>query len=240
MFHPIYTEYNNQVGISEKDPLNLSMGCMRIYPHDNDTGGFFICLMRRNSDHTEIIYDEYFEHDPWVETNVRQKSMRQERLMFEEMFKAKSLLSQKYITEGEELKSQTPQTPQTPEQPVKNKNVEKEGVARWKRYIELDEKFEYYSVSVRHPEIYFDIMATYKIPFPPDTDSLGNDLLWMQTAKYIHLVNEGVKNYLQLQKRHKLRIVHYGLKAFKINRSPVSTAKVYIYIYIFKMCIKYT
>ena len=50
MFSKVYTEGNNKGGVND-DPLGLKR-CMRFYPHHDNQGGFFICVMERIRERT--------------------------------------------------------------------------------------------------------------------------------------------------------------------------------------------
>ena len=57
-----------------KDPLNLSR-CMRFYPHDDNQGGFFVCVFEKHADiKTGAISDSGMQMDAWSNPKVRQKS----------------------------------------------------------------------------------------------------------------------------------------------------------------------
>jgi hypothetical protein len=77
MFQETYTLFNNEVDRTEDDlkydPLNLKR-CMRIYPHDDNQGGFFVAVFTKVMDDKEgLVYDELYEMDAWEDPNVRQK-----------------------------------------------------------------------------------------------------------------------------------------------------------------------
>ena len=58
MFHEDYTYYNNQKGQTVmKDPLNLKR-CMRLYPHDDNQGGFFLAVFRKKSEIPRGIFND--------------------------------------------------------------------------------------------------------------------------------------------------------------------------------------
>lgn len=59
MFTSTYTEFNNDGRTRDlhQDPLGLKH-CMRFYPHDDNQGGFFVCVMEKILDEDEgIIHD---------------------------------------------------------------------------------------------------------------------------------------------------------------------------------------
>lgn len=79
MFTNPYTNFNNdedrEPGSEHFDPLGLKH-CMRFYPHDDNQGGFFVCVMEKILDDEDgIIYDDDYSHDAWNNPNVRQKDI---------------------------------------------------------------------------------------------------------------------------------------------------------------------
>lgn len=76
MFTDAYTDYNNdEENLNKIDPLGLKH-CMRFYPHDDNSGGFFVCVIEKIFDEDEgIIYDDDYSQDAWNNPNVRQKDI---------------------------------------------------------------------------------------------------------------------------------------------------------------------
>ena len=78
MFSETYTYFNNEKERTEDmryDPLNLKR-CLRLMPHDADSGGFFVCVLTKTLDKDEgIIQDEVYSMDAWNNPNVRQKNI---------------------------------------------------------------------------------------------------------------------------------------------------------------------
>jgi len=97
MFTNTYTELNNEEGIKNNeslmsDPLNLRK-CMRFYPHDDNQGGFFVCVMEKIYDEDEgIIYDDDYKLDAWSNSNVRQKDIIEDLHEFVNDFEKSVLL----------------------------------------------------------------------------------------------------------------------------------------------------
>ena len=52
----------------EKDPLNLKR-CIRLYPHDDNQGGFFVALFVRLGDHDKKIDGDM--GDAWNNSKIR-------------------------------------------------------------------------------------------------------------------------------------------------------------------------
>jgi len=76
MFTDTYTDYNNdEDNVTKIDPLGLKH-CLRFYPHDDNQGGFFVCVIEKILDEEEgIIYDDDYSMDAWSNPNVRQKDI---------------------------------------------------------------------------------------------------------------------------------------------------------------------
>jgi hypothetical protein len=75
MFTSTYTDFNNDEDRGEDaphaDPLNLKH-CMRFYPHDDNQGGFFVCVMEKILDEDDgLIYDDDYKMDAWTNPKVR-------------------------------------------------------------------------------------------------------------------------------------------------------------------------
>jgi len=74
MFSETYTHINalEEDPTKHLDPLNLRR-CMRFYPHDQDTGGFFVAVFTKiRGDDEGLIHDELYAMDPWNDARVRQ------------------------------------------------------------------------------------------------------------------------------------------------------------------------
>lgn len=80
MFNHTYTDFNNDEDRfgnpkDHVDPLGLK-NCMRFYPHDDNQGGFFVCVMEKIYDEEDgLILDSDYKHDPWTNPMVRQKDI---------------------------------------------------------------------------------------------------------------------------------------------------------------------
>lgn len=72
MFHEVYTDLNSK-NKAQVDPLNLRR-CLRLYPHDDNQGGFFIALLERVDDDAQ----QSASDDPWLNTKIRQKPILDE------------------------------------------------------------------------------------------------------------------------------------------------------------------
>jgi multisite-specific tRNA:(cytosine-C5)-methyltransferase len=81
MFTDTYTSFNNDEDRSESkdsDPLGLK-NCMRFYPHDDNQGGFFVCVIEKIWDEDDgIIIDDGYTMDAWNNQNVRQKGIMED------------------------------------------------------------------------------------------------------------------------------------------------------------------
>lgn len=74
MFHETYTYFNNEDNRKAEDhadPLNLKK-CIRLYPHDDNQGGFFVAVFRKlaTSDDTHF-NDPTLTVNPWTNSKVR-------------------------------------------------------------------------------------------------------------------------------------------------------------------------
>jgi hypothetical protein len=76
MFHPVYTLQNNQqVANLMQDPLKLQRA-MRLYPHDDNQGGFFVAVFEKFADTPNgYTMDSNYEADPWLNPHVRQQNL---------------------------------------------------------------------------------------------------------------------------------------------------------------------
>ena len=71
MFHDVYTKANNETKTALKDPLNLKF-CLRLYPHDDNQGGFFVAVLKRvENDDSKLTGDDLA--DPWLNTKIREE-----------------------------------------------------------------------------------------------------------------------------------------------------------------------
>lgn len=68
MFHEVYTDQNHQQELPA-DPLHLSR-CIRLYPHDDNQGGFFVALFVRLADDPS---PSESNEDPWINEKLRLK-----------------------------------------------------------------------------------------------------------------------------------------------------------------------
>jgi hypothetical protein len=89
MFTDTYTMFNNEKDRPEElksDPLNLKR-CLRIFPHDDNQGGFFIAVFTKVHDENEgYIYDEMYQMNPWENERVKQKPILKDLQEFAEEF----------------------------------------------------------------------------------------------------------------------------------------------------------
>jgi hypothetical protein len=71
MFSEEYTFKNNKFA-SQLDPLNLKR-CLRLYPQDDNQGGFFVCVIEKTEDikNGGDIIDHSYSKDAWTDSNVR-------------------------------------------------------------------------------------------------------------------------------------------------------------------------
>lgn len=68
------------------DPLQLK-NCLRLYPHDDNQGGFFVAVFEKLvADDSGIIEDNGMTYDAWNNPNVRQKPILEELGEFSKWF----------------------------------------------------------------------------------------------------------------------------------------------------------
>ena len=74
MFSTPSTTINNDPDLTPEeihDPLNLKR-CLRIFPHDDNQGGFFVAVFEKILDTQEgLVNDEMYEMNAWDDPNVR-------------------------------------------------------------------------------------------------------------------------------------------------------------------------
>ncbi len=73
MFSDPYTTSNNEEKPENEkyDPLNLKR-CLRIFPHDQNHGGFFVAVFTKILDeHEGFIYDDMYQMNAWDNPKVR-------------------------------------------------------------------------------------------------------------------------------------------------------------------------
>ena len=92
MFHPVYTLQNNQqVANLMQDPLKLQRA-MRLYPHDDNQGGFFVAVFEKFADTPNgYIMDSNYEANPWLNPHVRQKNLLDQIEDFAKWFEEQQL-----------------------------------------------------------------------------------------------------------------------------------------------------
>ena len=71
MFHDVYTKANNETKGPLKDPLNLKF-CLRLYPHDDNQGGFFVAVLKRVENDDAKLSGEDLA-DPWLNTKIKEE-----------------------------------------------------------------------------------------------------------------------------------------------------------------------
>jgi len=85
MFHPIYTKHNLD-SETQLDPLNLSR-CMRVFPHDDNQGGFFVAVFTKlKDDDADVIEDKNYTMNAWADERVTQKEPMEELRTFVEEY----------------------------------------------------------------------------------------------------------------------------------------------------------
>ena len=76
MFTSPYTQINTTSDRPEDekyDPLNLRR-CLRILPHDDNQGGFFVAVFTKVLDeHEGFIHDDLYQMNAWDNPRVKQK-----------------------------------------------------------------------------------------------------------------------------------------------------------------------
>lgn len=74
MFTDPYTMFNNEIDRPDDlkhDPLNLRR-CLRILPHDQNQGGFFVAVFTKILDeHEGFVHDDMYQLNAWDDEKVR-------------------------------------------------------------------------------------------------------------------------------------------------------------------------
>ena len=222
MFTSTYTDFNNDEDRGKDaphaDPLNLKH-CMRFYPHDDNQGGFFVCVMEKILDEEEgLIYDDDYKMDAWTNPKVRQKDIIEDLHDFvtdferalkiqeeetgekadeEELNKMKALIDDAY----QKRKKEREESKGTLNEQILDQKAEEEA-----------KSFPYAKLLDFKPELWNMLTEFYGIDdskFPVDQLAFQQD-----THKNIYLLNTGLSELLSYRRKDKLRVVNIGLKIF--------------------------
>ena len=89
MFTDTYTSFNNEADRTEEmksDPLNLRR-CLRLFPHDNNQGGFFVAVFTKVHDQDDgFVHDEMYQMNAWNDSRVKQKPILEDLRDFAEEY----------------------------------------------------------------------------------------------------------------------------------------------------------
>ena len=89
MFTDPYTLFNNEPDRTEDmkhDPLNLKR-CLRVFPHDDNQGGFFVAVFTKIMDKEEgFIHDDLYQMNAWDDARIKQKPILQDLRDFAEEY----------------------------------------------------------------------------------------------------------------------------------------------------------
>lgn len=229
MFHAIYTDYNNRVSNESemKDPLNLAR-CLRLYPHDDNQGGFFVAVFEKLASTDKKLAEEDLA-DPWMNSKIREKPILDDLAEFsawyEELYKKHCEENNIPVEEREKLGMSD-----MVELAKLKEKTESEAMGipcgslseQKKQKSELQEQTEFpYSNLVKaKPETWFNILDFYGIDF-----SFPSDYLYRHSegkCKNIVLLNKGLHDLMSSKKKFKYSVVNLGLKVFSKNRESKS------------------
>jgi len=101
MFTTPYTDINWK-NIKD-DPMNLH-NCIRIYPHDQQSSGLFIAVMRKIKKENDTIYDDFYEYDATENPKVKQYSLKSDIRFMDKWMKDLYLSEEEKEKKGVEYK----------------------------------------------------------------------------------------------------------------------------------------
>lgn len=211
------------------DPLQLK-NCLRLYPHDDNQGGFFVAVFEKLvADDSGIIEDNGMTQDAWSNTNVRQKPILEELGEFSQWFE-------------EEYKKHCDEK-QIPDEKRQNLGlIDMVNAAKFKEKVENDamgipcgslskakaekqekqelEQFPYVNLIKVKPDLWFNILSFFGIDYTFPADYLYR--YQVASAKNIVLLNKGLHELMSAKKKFKLSVVNLGLKMFQKNKENKS------------------
>ena len=211
------------------DPLQLK-NCLRLYPHDDNQGGFFVAVFEKLvADDSGIIEDDGMTQDAWNNPNIRQKPILDELGEFSKWFE-------------EEYKRHCDEKGIPEEQRQKLGLIDQVNAAKFKEQVENDalgipcgslsqakaekqeqeelEKFPYVNLIKVKPDLWFNILSFFGIDYTFPADYLYR--YQVASAKNIVLLNKGLHELMSAKKKFKLSVVNLGLKMFQKNRENKS------------------
>lgn len=230
MFTDTYTSINNEEDRPEgmrHDPLNLKR-CMRIYPHDDNQGGFFVAVFTKLlDDHEGFIQDDLYELNAWDDPRVRQKPILQDLREFAQEYEAdlKKYEEEQGIPSDKSSQNQIMALIEQAEEEARRKK-EASGVQFGQMSAELaakkEEAFTFARLNDTRAEVWANIAAFYGI-----REDFPSDFLFYQknTKNNLVLISEGLANGLmKCTRKYKLNVVNLGVKMFSKNRDDKSSA----------------
>ena len=226
MFTDSYTDFNNDPDRggpdNHCDPLNLK-NCMRFYPHDDNQGGFFVCVMEKIWDEDDgIVQDTDYSMDAWSNQNVRQKDIIDDLDDFVKDFEA-SIREQEALTgekdDGEALAQMKAMIADEITEKEKQKSETKgslENQIDSKKREEEDSAFPFVKLIDTKVKLWHEIADFYGI----DTDKFPSDQLAFQqgTGRNIVLMGSGLNELMTYRRKNKLNVINMGLKLFARNK----------------------
>ncbi|TNV84770.1 hypothetical protein FGO68_gene17463 [Halteria grandinella] len=232
MFNSTYTHINNEPErVSDEDrydPLNLKR-CMRIFPHDDNQGGFFVAVFTKVLDeHEGFRYDEMYEGNAWDDPSIRQKPILQDLKEF-------ALEYEKDLSKYEEQKGIPKE--QSTQNEVLSLVLEAEEEARQRKKasgvnfgkmsaemeLQKEEQFTYAKLIDKRMDVWMNLQLFYGI-----NSSFPSEYLFYQkdTTNNLVFISDGMANGLmKCTRKYKLKVVNIGVKMFSKNRDDKSEAK---------------
>lgn len=222
MFTDTYTLHNNDPdrieGTPDADPLGLKH-CMRFYPHDDNQGGFFVCVLEKIWDEEDgIILDTDYKMDAWSNDRVRQKGIMEDLNDFVKEFE--DIIKQQEEESGEKqddtelniMKELVQQEKQTDS--VQMYSLNDQLIAQ--KFEEENQEFAFVRLLEHKPELWSQIQDFFGI----DESKFSCDQLVFQqdTTNNILLFGPGLIELLNYRRKNKLTTIVMGLKVFSKNK----------------------
>mmetsp|Transcript_17005 Transcript_17005/g.26223 ORF Transcript_17005/g.26223 Transcript_17005/m.26223 type:complete len:476 (-) Transcript_17005:292-1719(-) len=232
MFTDTYTDLNNEEGRAgntslHSDPLGLK-NCMRFYPHDDNQGGFFVCVMEKIWDEDDgIIQDDDYTMDAWNNPKIRQKEIIDDLDDFVNDFE-KAIRKQEELTgekdDGVELQQMKELVSDEAQSRRKEKEESKGTLGEQiqeKKEVEEKKQFPFVKLTEDKPGLWEELAEYFGIEasaFPSQHLAYQKD-----TSKNIILLNEGLSELMSYRRKNKLEVINFGLKIFCRNRCNKGT-----------------
>ena len=197
--------------------------CMRLYPHDDNQGGFFVAVIEKSGG------TESQETDPWLNTKIRQKPILEELAEFSKWYEeiyAQHCEENNIPEEFRKVLQMSKEVEETQRKekeksdalgiPCSNLTAEKRKMEDKREVAE----FPFVGLVKTKPEVWFELLSYYGIDH-----SFPADYLYEHTvggSRNIMLLNQGLHQLMSHKKKFKLDVVNLGLKVFSMNKENKS------------------